>query len=193
MANELARNQTPNNWLSSYINIVQEHQKVIYRKKIMEEAKQRAEQGIEEGAIMGSPIYIPGSPEYTASSPVYGSLPIGQQQAMSFGAAAQASAAGLVGTSPIGSPQYGYSSPQYGPSSPQYGVSSPQYSSINSPVVSPVVLTGQPMNVVVPANPLQPVIPAAQGILSVDTQKPKEEGKDEGQGKKTVMVNLGEK
>jgi hypothetical protein len=179
MANELARNQTPNNWLSSYINIVQEHQKVMYRKKIMEEAKERAEQGIEEGAAMGTPIYIPGSPEYTASSPIYGSSFVGQPAAMSYGAAAEASAAGLVGTSPLGSPQYGLSSPQY-------GLPSPEYSSINSPVV----LTGQPMNVVIPANPLQPVVPAAQGILSVDTQKPKEEGKDEAQGKKTVMVNL---
>jgi hypothetical protein len=185
MANELARNQTPNNWLSSYVNIVQEHQKVMYRKKIMEEAKQRAEQGIEEGAAMGSPIYVPSSPGYTASSPVYGSSPVGQQAAMSFGAAAQASAAGLVGTSPIGSPQYGLLSPQYGPSSPQY-------SSLISRDISPVVLTGQPMNVVVPANPLQAVVPAGQGILSVDTQKTKEEGKDEPQGKKTVMVNLGQ-
>ena len=151
----------------------------------MEEAKQRAEQGIEEGAAMGTPIYIPGSPEYTASSPIYGSSPVGQPAAMSYGAAAEASAAGLVGTSPLGSPQYGLSSPQY-------GLPSPEYSSINSPVV----LTGQPMNVVIPANPLQPVVPvvpAAQGMLSVDTKKSKEEGKDEGQGKKTVMVNLGEK
>ena len=178
MANELARNQTPNNWLSSYVNIVQEHQKVMYRKKIMEEAKQRAEQGIEEGAAMGSPIYVPSSPGYTASSPVYGSSPVGQQAAMSFGAAAQASAAGLVGTSPTGSPQY--------------GPSSPQYSSLISHDISPLVLTGQPMNVVVPANPLQAVVPAGQGILSVDTQKTKEEGKDEPQGKKTVMVNLGQ-
>jgi len=184
MANELARNQTPNNWLSSYINIVQEHQKVMYKKKVMEEAKQRAEQGIEEGAAVGSPIYLLGSPGYTATSPVFGSSPVGQQAVMSYGAAAEASAAGLVGTSPLGSPQYGLSSPQY-------GLSSPQFSSINSPVV----LTGQPTNVVVSANPLQPVIPAAQGaqgILSVDTQKPKEEGKDEAQGKKTVMVNLGQ-
>jgi hypothetical protein len=30
MANELARNQTPNNWLSSYVNIAQEFQKVMY-------------------------------------------------------------------------------------------------------------------------------------------------------------------
>jgi hypothetical protein len=184
MANELARNQTPNNWLSSYINIVQEHQKVMYKKKVMEEAKQRAEQGIEEGAAVGSPIYLLGSPGYTATSPVFGSSPVGQQAVMSYGAAVEASAAGLVGTSPLGSPQYGLSSPQY-------GLSSPQFSSINSPVV----LTGQPTNVVVSSNPLQPVIPAAQGaqgILSVDTQKPKEEGKDEAQGKKTVMVNLGQ-
>jgi hypothetical protein len=170
MANELARNQTPNNWLSSYINIVQEYEKVMYRKRIMEEAKQRAEQGIEEG-----------SPQY---------------QSLGFGAAA----------SPVGSPQYAPSSPQYAPSSPQYAPSSPQYapsspqySAMISPVGSPVALAGQATNVVFPTNPLQPVmpvgiapqppqVPQAQGLLSVDTQKPKEEGKEEEQGKKTVMV-----
>jgi hypothetical protein len=189
MANELARNQTPNNWLSSYINIVQEYEKVMYRKRIMEEAKQRAEQGIEEG-----------SPQY---------------QSLGFGAAAAASVAGLS-ASPLGSPQYtasspqytasspqyAPSSPQYAPSSPQYAPSSPQYSSAISPVGSPVALAGQATNVVFPTNPLQPVMPAGiapqvpqipqtQGLLSVDTQKPKEEGKEEEQGKKTVMVNLG--
>ena len=51
IANELARNQTPNNWMSSYVNIFQEFQKVMYRKKVMEEAKQRAEQGIEESNL----------------------------------------------------------------------------------------------------------------------------------------------
>jgi hypothetical protein len=74
-----------------------------------------------------------------------------------------------------------------------------------SPTGSPVALAGQATNVVFPTNPLQPVMPAGiapqapqvpqipqtQGLLSVDTQKPKEEGKEEEQGKKTVMVNLG--
>jgi hypothetical protein len=192
MANELARNQTPNNWLSSYINIVQEYEKVVYRKRIMEEAKQRAEQGIEEGSM--------------------------QYQSLGFGAAAAASAVGLA-ASPVGSPQYAPSSPQYAPSSPQYAASSPQYtpsspqyapsspqySAMISPTGSPVALAGQATNVVFPTNPLQPVMPAGiapqapqvpqipqtQGLLSVDTQKPKEEGKEEEQGKKTVMVNLG--
>ena len=187
MANELARNQTPNNWLSSYINIVQEYDKVIYRKRIMEEAKQRAEQGIEEG-----------SPQY---------------QSLGFGAAAAASVAGLA-ASPVGSPQYAPSSPQYAASSPQYAASSPQYaasspvyaasspqySSVISPTGSPVALAGQATNVVFPTNPLQAVMPAgiaqqvpqAQGMLSVEKQPSKEDSTEgEGQGKKTVMVNLG--
>ena len=189
MANELARNQTPNNWLSSYVNIAQEFQKVMYRKKVMEEAKQRAEQGIEEGAI--SPVYIPGSPEYTASSPVYGSSPMAaaqyqQQQPMRVGTVA---------------------------SFAQYTPSSPQYSSIMSPDGSPVVLTGSPTGVVVPSNPLQAVQtpapaqvpapgpgpapaqltqPAVQGVLSVSPETDKEHDKGEGQSKKTVMVNLGQ-
>jgi hypothetical protein len=180
MANELARNQTPNNWLSSYINIVQEYEKVMYRKRIMEEAKQRAEQGIEEG-----------SPQY---------------QSLGFGAAAAASATGLA-ASPVGSPQYAPSSPQYAPSSPQYAPSSPQYapsspqySAMISPIGSPVALAGQATNVVFPTNPLQAVMPAgiapqpqpqpqAQGMLSVEKQPSKEEGTEgTGEGKKTVMV-----
>jgi hypothetical protein len=191
MANELARNQTPNNWLSSYINIIQEFQKVTYRKQVMEEAKQRAEQGIAEGAAqhqslgfgeaaaasaaglaaspMGSPQYVPSSPQYVPSSPQY--VP--------------------------SSPQYGPSSPQYGPSSPQYGPSSPQYSSVISPTGSPIALAGQATNVVFPTNPLQAVMPVAagvgapaqaqQGLLSVEKQPPKEESSG-GAGTKTVMV-----
>ena len=62
---------------------------------------------------------------------------------------------------------------------------------------SPIVLTGQPANVVFPTNPLQAVMPmgvgvgapAPQGMLSVEKQPSKEESKEgEGQGKKTVMV-----
>jgi hypothetical protein len=180
MANELARNQTPNNWLSSYINIIQEFQKVMYRKQVMEEAKQRAEQGIEEGAAMLTPSYVPGSPGYTASSPVYGNSPVVQYQPVGFGAAAAAVSASGLSPVILGSPQY--------------APSSPQYSSIISPEGSPMVLTGQPTNVVFPTNPLQAVMPGvgAQGMLSVEKQPPKEEGKEEGQGKKTVMVNLGQ-
>jgi hypothetical protein len=88
----------------------------------------------------------------------------------------------------------------------QYTPSSPQYSSIMSPDGSPVVLTGSPTSVVVPSNPLQavmpmgtgiqggpvPVQPAMQGVLSVTPEVPKEGDKGEGQGKKTVMVNLGQ-
>ena len=182
MANELARNQTPNNWLSSYINIVQEYEKVMYRKRIMEEAKQRAEQGIEEGSPqyqslgfgaaaspVGSPQYAPSSPQYAPSSPQYAPS----------------------------SPQYAASSPQYAASSPVYAASSPQYSSVISPTGSPVALAGQATNVVFPTNPLQAVMPAgiaqqvpqAQGMLSVEKQPSKEESTEgSGEGKKTVMV-----
>ena len=183
MANELARNQTPNNWLSSYINIVQEYEKVMYRKRIMEEAKQRAEQGIEEGSPqyqslgfgaaaspVGSPQYAPSSPQYAPSSPQYAPS----------------------------SPQYAASSPQYAASSPQYAPSSPQYSSMISPTGSPVALAGQATNVVFPTNPLQAVMPAGiaqqvpqvqQGLLSVEKQPSKEESTEgSGEGKKTVMV-----
>ena len=201
MANELARNQTPNNWLSSYVNIIQEFQKVMYRKKLMEEAKQQAERGIEEGAAdTFMQLQTHGSPGYTASSPVYGNSPVvgmvaaNPYQSMGFGAAA----ASLQPYSPVGfqsapgSPAYSaYSA--YNPTSPQYSAS------------SPVVLSGQPMNVVVPTNPLQAVMPVmsigaqaqgaqgvqgAQGILSVEKQQPKEdEEKGVSQGKKTVFIS----
>jgi DNA-directed RNA polymerase II subunit RPB1 len=176
----------------------------MYRKQVMEEAKQRAEQGIEEGTPLSTPSYALGSPEYTASTPVYGTSLVGQYQPLGFGAAAAASVASAAGLtpSPVGSPQYTASSPQYTASSPQYTSSSPQYSSIISPVGSPMVLTGQPTNVIFPTNPLQAVMPmgvgaqsaqAPQGMLSVEKQPSKEESKEgEGQGKKTVMVNLGQ-
>jgi hypothetical protein len=69
-----------------------------------------------------------------------------------------------------------------------------------SPTGSPIVLTGAPTNVVLSANPLQPVMPMGmplqqaqmpQGVLSVGAENTKEEANPEGQGKKTVMVNLG--
>ena len=81
----------------------------------------------------------------------------------------------------------------------QYAPSSPQYSSIMSPVGSPTVLMGAPTNVVLPSNPLQAVMPLRtqaqqepQGVLSVTPEVTKEGDKTEGQGKKTVMVNLGQ-
>jgi hypothetical protein len=99
MANELARNQTPNNWMSSYINIFQEHQKIMYKKRIMEQAKQQAETGVLAGEAqqglmplspyeVSSPGYTASSPGYTASSPVYGQQDIVPGQQMSYGAMA---------------------------------------------------------------------------------------------------------
>ena len=201
MANELARNQTPNNWLSSYVNIAQEFQKVMYRKKLLEEAKQQAERGIEQGAEAMSPQFQNLSPPgYTASSPVYGSSPVvgtaaaaNPYQSMGFGAAA---AALSQPQSPIG-----YQSAPGSPIYSSYIPTSPQYT-VSSPVGSPIVLSGQPMNVMVPTNPLQAVMPigaqgqghgqgqGTPGILSVEKQQSKEdEEKGEQQGKKTVFIN----
>jgi hypothetical protein len=42
MSNELARNQSPNNWISSYINIFQEFQKIQGKKRMVEEAQRQA-------------------------------------------------------------------------------------------------------------------------------------------------------
>jgi hypothetical protein len=192
MANELARNQTPNNWLSSYVNIIQEFQKVMYRKRLMEEAKQQAERGIEEGSASISPQFQTiSSPGYTASTPVYGSSPVvgmvsaNPYQSMGFGAAVAAAAAA---SSQPGSASGSPSSPVYSSYSPN--PISPPYTA-SSPVGSPIVLSGQPMSVMVPTNPLQAVMPiGAQGILSVEKQQPKEdEAKGEQQGKKTVFIN----
>jgi DNA-directed RNA polymerase II subunit RPB2 len=124
MANELARNQTPNNWISSIINIYQEYSKVMYKRQLMEEAQRTAEQGnvAEVGVGQASPLgyqlspeysastppYTASSPQYTSSSPQYtASTPqdvmgIPGQPAMSFGMAAAAAAAAAA--SPQGSP-----------------------------------------------------------------------------------------
>jgi hypothetical protein len=88
MANELARNQTPNNWISSYINIFQEYQKILGKKKMVEEAQRQAEMGQsgqsgqsgQLGELEEVTFSMPSSPMYTASSPVAGQ----QQQFASF-------------------------------------------------------------------------------------------------------------
>jgi DNA-directed RNA polymerase II subunit RPB2 len=90
MSNELARNQTPNNWISSYINIFQEFQKIQNKKRMVEEAQRQAEigqmgqagqagQAGELGELEEVTFSMPSSPGYTASSPV-----VGQQQFASF-------------------------------------------------------------------------------------------------------------
>jgi DNA-directed RNA polymerase II subunit RPB2 len=123
MSNELARNQTPNNWISSIINIYQEYSKLMYKKRLMEEAQRTAEQGnaaelgVGEASPLGytlSPEYTASSPPYTASSPIVGMAIPGQQQ-MSYGMAAAAAAANQP-TSPVVplSPEYTASSPSGG-------------------------------------------------------------------------------
>jgi DNA-directed RNA polymerase II subunit RPB2 len=108
MSNELARNQTPSNWISSIINIYQEYSKVMYKRQLMEDAQSAAEQGnaaelgIGQASPQGylyspeytasSPPYTESSPGYTASSPIVGMAIPGQQQ-MSYGMAAAAAAA----------------------------------------------------------------------------------------------------
>lgn len=80
MSNELARNQTPNNWISSYINIFQEFQKIQNKKRMVEEAQRQVEMG-QLGELEEVNFSIPSSPEYTASSPMYtASSPIVGQQ-----------------------------------------------------------------------------------------------------------------
>ena len=87
MSNELARNQTPNNWISSYINIFQEFQKIQNKKRMVEEAQRQAEMGQagqagqagELGVLEEVTFSMPSSPGYTASSPI-----VGQQQFASF-------------------------------------------------------------------------------------------------------------
>jgi hypothetical protein len=124
MANELARNQTPSNWISSIINIYQEYSKVMYKRQLMEEAQRAAEQGnvaevgvgqaspqgypLSPGYTASTPPYTASSPQYTSSSPQYTAsspqdvMGIPGQPAMSFGVAAAAAAAAAA--SPQGSP-----------------------------------------------------------------------------------------
>ena len=190
MANELARNQTPNNWMSSYINIYQEYQRITYKKKMMEEAKEQAEQGIAMGAHVSSPSYPdvyspynPSSPGYTASTPVYGSPVYGSPESLSYGAMAAASAAAAVAP--------GEQSPMYTPSSPVV-----KLGNVLTPVVfqSPLSpLQQQPL----PQQPLpqQPPQQQPSSILEVKVPETKDSsdgstgGGGGGSGAKTVMVS----
>ena len=195
MANELARNQTPNNWLSSYLNIAQEYQKVMYRKKVLEEAKQRAEQGIEQGIVQTVQLPVPvnlGTPV----SPGYESL------------SASASSSTSASSGITGSPGYtSIMSPVYG-NSPVTGASLAQPLTFGNAAMS---LQGQPIQTVQPSvvipNPLVPVAftpnpmvvpqaqqqaPASQGILSVEkkTEEKDEEKEGDTNSKKKIVVNL---
>jgi hypothetical protein len=179
MANELARNQTPNNWLSSYMNVVQEHQKMLYRKALVEEAKQRAEQSVVVGqpAPEGYQMQVPG-----------GISPSGYSPNLSPGYTSNLS------------PEYtSMFSPVEGQGQGQ--VMQPQ--SFGQAVMS---LQGQP-KVVIP-NPLVPVVvgqlpaaqgpvvvsapaaPAEQGMLSVEKKPEEKENEGDKSPKKTVLVNL---
>lgn len=184
MANELARNQTPNNWMSSYVNIFQEYQKILYKKQIMEQAKKQAEVGVlagdagaelspdivsSPGYTVSSPVYTASSPVYTASSPVYGQAVVapGTGQ-LSYGAMAM----GAEGQTP-------------------------------SPVSSPMVRLGNvltPVQMVQPTNPMYTsiVTPSPEqspqsSILEVKAPEKKDASQDDvsGQadGSKTVTIS----
>ena len=101
MSNELARNQTPNNWISSYVNIFQEFQKIQGKKRMVEEAQRQAEMGQpgqsgELGELEEVTFSMPSSPEYTASSPVAGQQFQPQQQQFASFVPAQMQAPGYM-------------------------------------------------------------------------------------------------
>jgi hypothetical protein len=144
MANELARNQTPNNWMSSYVNIFQEYQKIMYKKQVMEQAKQQAEAGVSSTSPL-SPLVL-SSPEYSASTPVYGQQP---NVGMGMGAAGNLSY-GVMALNAQGQTPSPASSPMvrlgnvltpvssYQPSSPMYtSIITPPSQGEASPQLSP--------------------------------------------------------
>jgi hypothetical protein len=164
ISNELARNQTPNNWISSYINIFQEFQKIQGKKRMVEEAQRQAEMGQqpgELGELEEVQFTMPSSPEYTASSPMYtASSPVAGQQFQP-----QQQFASFVPAPP---PAPGYMMPQ---------------------VLQPVQLQ---MPIMQPQQ--QAVQPAAAGsILSVSPPAPASSGSEssqQGGSKKKIMFNV---
>ena len=167
MSNELARNQSPNNWISSYINIFQEFQKIQGKKRMVEEAQRQAEMAQlpgELGELEEVHFTMPSSPEYTASSPVIGQQPM--QQFASFVPAQ------MPGPAPAPAP--GYMMPQ---------------------VLQPVQVQ-MPMMMQQQQQPAaqQAAQPAAVGsILSVSPIAAASSGSESGQqdtGKKLIKFNL---
>ena len=168
MSNELARNQTPNNWISSYINIFQEFQKIQGKKRMVEEAQRQAEMGQQSGelgeleevtfSMPSSPEYTASSPMYTASSPIAGEQQKPQQQFASF--------------VPAQMPAPGYMMPQ-----------------VLQPVQVQMPIMQQPQQ-----QQQQAVQPAAVGsILSVSPPAPASSGSESGEqggGKKRITFNL---
>jgi hypothetical protein len=168
MSNELARNQTPNNWISSYVNIFQEFQKIQGKKRMVEEAQRQAEMGQQSGelgeleevtfSMPSSPEYTASSPVYTASSPIAGEQQKPQQQFASF--------------VPAQMPVPGYMMPQ-----------------VLQPVQVQMPIMQQPQQ-----QQQQAVQPAAVGsILSVSPPAPASSGSESGEqggGKKRITFNL---
>jgi predicted CopG family antitoxin len=168
MSNELARNQTPNNWISSYVNIFQEFQKIQGKKRMVEEAQRQAEMGQQSGelgeleevtfSMPSSPEYTASSPMYTASSPIAGEQQKPQQQFASF--------------VPAQMPAPGYMMPQ-----------------VLQPVQVQMPIMQQPQQ-----QQQQAVQPAAVGsILSVSPPAPASSGSESGEqggGKKRITFNL---
>jgi hypothetical protein len=174
MSNELARNQSPNNWISSYINIFQEFQKIQGKKRMVEEAQRQAEMAQlpgelgELGELEEVQFTMPSSPEYTASSPVIGQQPMQPMQPMQ---------------------QFASFVPAQMPAAPGYMM--PQ---VLQPVQvqMPMMMQQQPQAVQQAAQ--QAAQPAAAGsILSVSPIAPASSGSESGQqdtGKKLVKFNL---
>jgi hypothetical protein len=159
------------------MNVASEHQKVMYKKKLLEDAKQRAEQGegmgaesiqLQVPAAVSPSGYSPNlSPEYTSMlSPGYTSI----------------FSPPVEGTSPGAQGQVQFQQPL----------------SFGQAVMSMQGQQGQMQPRVLLPNPLVPVMvapaqgaSAPQGILSVE-KKPDEKEGDTGDKspKKTVLVNL---
>ena len=172
MSNELARNQTPNNWISSYINIFQEYQKIQNKKRMVEEAQHQAEigQSGELGELEEVILPYPSSPEYTASSPMYSaSSPIvGQQvqpqQLQQF--------ASFV---PAQMPASGYIMPQ-----------------VLQPVQLPVPMQAAPVAANAAAVPTGSILSVAQPAASASASDTSGSGSGEQSGgnKKVIQLNL---
>jgi hypothetical protein len=192
MANELARNQTPNNWMSSYVNIFQEYQKIMYKKKMMEQAKEQADAGIlagEAGVLPMSPLALP-SPEYAATSPEYAaSSPVYTASSPVYGAS---------------SPVYGQAAVAPGPRQLSYGAMAmgaegQTPSPVSSTVSSPMVRLGNVLTPVSGFQPLSPMYASPQlspqsSILEVKAPEKKDSSDSNadgqaGVGSKTVTIS----
>lgn len=160
MSNELARNQTPNNWISSYINIFQEYQKIQNKKRMVEEAQRQSEmvQSGDLGELEEVQFTMPSSPEYSASSPVYGQQ-LQAQPIQQFGSFV-----------PVQVPAPGYMMPQ-----------------VLQPVQVQVPVPVQPAAAAVPVGSILSVAPP---VAASSESSGSGSGEQNNSGKKLVTLNL---